>query len=110
MNLSGCLGALDPLLALLDSRFFYLRGVENRLRGPEQGRLGVGLFGAWCFGGFWGLGRLFIWFRAPYPMACGNSQARGRIRATADGPHHNHSDMGSVTYTTAHSNAGSLTH
>ena len=37
----------------------------------------------------------FFWlFRAP-PAACGGSQARGQIRATASGLHHSHSNTGS---------------
>ena len=54
---------------------------------------------------FWGL------FRAS-PVAYGNSQAKGRIRASAAGRHHSYSNAGamSATYTTAHGNAGSLTH
>ena len=35
-----------------------------------------------------------ILFRA-LPEACGGSQARGRVRATAAGPHHSHSNAGS---------------
>ena len=46
-------------------------------------------------------------------MAYGGSQARGLIGATAASICHNHSNIGirasSVTYTTAHGNAGSLT-
>ena len=49
------------------------------------------------------------------PMVCGGSQARGQIGAVAAGLHHSHSNAKSkpcllVTYTTAHDNAGSLTH
>ena len=55
----------------------------------------------------------FFFFRAS-PTAHGRSQARGRIGATAAGLHHSCSNNGiqaaSMTYTTAHSNAGSLTH
>ena len=45
------------------------------------------------------------------PAAYGGSQARGRIGAVAS-LHHSHSNAGptSATYTTAHGNAGSLTH
>ena len=46
-------------------------------------------------------------------MAYGGSQVRGPIRATAAGLRQGHSNLGSVmseTYTTAHGNAGSLTH
>ena len=46
--------------------------------------------------------------------AHGGSQARGRIGAVAAGIYHSHSKVGfpavSVTYNTAHSNAGSLSH
>ena len=46
------------------------------------------------------------------PMAYGGSQARGQIGAVGTG--HSHSNTGirptSGTYTTAHGNAGSLTH
>ena len=45
--------------------------------------------------------------------AYGGSQARGRIGAVAAGLHQSHSNAGSAvsaTYTTAHSNAGPLTH
>ena len=61
---------------------------------------------------------LFLLFRA-IPTANGSSQAKGRIRATAAGLHHGHSNVGSqlhlepaasVTYTTSHGNARSLTH
>ena len=55
---------------------------------------------------------VFLLFRA-VPVAHGNSQARGRIGAAAAGLYRNHSNMGqalSVTYTTAHSNTGFLTH
>ena len=52
---------------------------------------------------------LFFLFRAS-PMAYRSSQARGWIRAAAAGLHHSQSNNGSATYTTAHSNAGSLTH
>ena len=57
---------------------------------------------------------LFVWsFRATL-AAYGGSQARGRIRAVAAGLHQNHSNSwiwaSSATYTTAHSNAESLTH
>ena len=49
----------------------------------------------------------FCFFRA-VSTAYGNSQARGQIRATADGLHRSHSNVGSraasVTYTTAHGN------
>ena len=52
-------------------------------------------------------------FRATF-MAYGGSQARGPIGAIAAGLHHSHNNMGSeppsVTYTTAHGNARSLTH
>ena len=48
------------------------------------------------------------------PAAYGGSQARGLIGAAAASLCHSHSNLGirtvSVTYTTAHSNAGSLTH
>ena len=49
------------------------------------------------------------------PVAYGGSQARGPIRAVAAGLHHSHSNSRSEprlwpTYTTAHGNAGSLTH
>jgi len=54
----------------------------------------------------------FVLFRAT-PVAYGGSQARGLIRAVAAGLHKRHSNIiraPSATYTTAHSNAGSLTH
>ena len=48
------------------------------------------------------------------PVAYGISQARDQIGATAIGLHHSHSNARSEVclqpYTTAHSNAGSLTH
>ena len=48
------------------------------------------------------------------PVAYGGSQAKGRIGAVAVGLRQSHSNAGSepesATYTTAHSNAGSLTH
>ena len=47
-------------------------------------------------------------FRAT-PMAHGGSQARGQIRAVAASLHHWVQAL-SVTYITAHSNSGSLTH
>ena len=43
------------------------------------------------------------------PIAYGSCQARSQIRAAAAGQHHSHSNVGSVTYNTAHSNARSLT-
>ena len=53
-------------------------------------------------------------FSRAAPMAYGGSQARDLILAVAAGLHQSHSQCGiratSVTYTTAHSNAGSLTH
>ena len=51
---------------------------------------------------------VFLLFRAT-SMAYGDSQARGQIRAVAAGLHQSHSNT-AVTYTIAHSNAGSLTH
>ena len=51
---------------------------------------------------------LFV-FSAPHPMTYGGSQARGRIRATPQ-PQQRGIQAESATYTTAHSNAGSLTH
>ena len=55
----------------------------------------------------------FCLFRAA-PVAYGGSQPRGGIGALAAGLHHSHSNAGSkpksVTYTTAHGNAGLLTH
>ena len=55
----------------------------------------------------------FCRFRA-VPMAYGGSQARGPVGATAAGLHHSHRQhqirATSVTYTTAHGNARSLTH
>ena len=56
---------------------------------------------------------LFFGFFRATPTAYEGSQARGRIRAAATGLHKSHSNARSepsVTYTTAHSNAGSLTH
>ena len=49
----------------------------------------------------------FFLFRAA-PMTYWGSQARGPTGAITAGPHHSHTR--SVTYTTAHGNAGSLTH
>ena len=51
----------------------------------------------------------FSFFRA-IPVEYGSSQAGGPIRASAAGLHHIHSNTGSDPYTTAHGNAGSLTH
>ena len=58
---------------------------------------------------------LFVLLSFAAPALYGSSQARGEIRAAAAGLHHSHSDTGSEphlqpTYTTAHSNVGSLTH
>ena len=72
---------------------------------------------------------LFILLFRAEPVAFGGSQARGHIGATAASLGHSHSDVGSephlrptpqsqahqlramsVTYTTAHDNAGSPTH
>ena len=54
----------------------------------------------------------FFLFRAVL-VAYASSQARGRVQAAAAGLHHSHSNEGiqaaSPTYTTAHSNNGSLT-
>ena len=56
---------------------------------------------------------VFCLFRTT-PVAYGGSQARGLIGAVAASQHHSHSNTGiramSVTYTTAHGNARSLTH
>ena len=56
---------------------------------------------------------LFLLFKAA-PTAYGGSQARGPIGAAATGLCTQPQQLGvqaeSVTYTTAHSNAGSLTH
>ena len=56
---------------------------------------------------------LLSFFRAA-PTAYGGSQAWGLIGAIAAGLHQGHSnarsEAASVTYTTAHGNAGSLTH
>ena len=55
---------------------------------------------------------LFAFSRAA-PVAYGGCQARGLIRAIATALRQSHSNAGSatsVTYTTAHSNAASLTH
>ena len=55
----------------------------------------------------------FLFFRAAY-LAYGSPQAWGRIRAAAASLHNSHSNVGAklhlATYTTAHGNAGSLTH
>ena len=59
---------------------------------------------------------LFFFFVKAKPVAYGSSQAIGRIRAIAAGlcpepqPQQPRIRATSVTYTTAHSNAGSLTH
>ena len=56
----------------------------------------------------------FLFFFRAIPMACGGSQTKGQIRAAAADLHHSHSntrpELYSETYTTAHGNAGSLTH
>ena len=54
---------------------------------------------------------LFSLFRAT-PVGYGGSQIRGGIGAVATGlqPQQRGTQAASVTYTTAHSNAGSLTH
>ena len=55
---------------------------------------------------------VLLLFRAS-PMAHGSSQARGWIQAIAAGIHYSHSNTRSklwLTHTTAHSNAGSVTH
>ena len=50
----------------------------------------------------------------PLQWVYGSSQARKQNRDTTAGLHHSHSNVRSgpqaVTYTTAHGNAGSLTH
>ena len=51
---------------------------------------------------------LFSYLFRAAPVAYGSSQARGPIGAAATGLYHSHSNV-SVTYTTAHSNARSLT-
>ena len=53
---------------------------------------------------------LFVLLFRATPMAHGSSQARGPIRATAAGLQQRGIQAESVTYTTAHSNALSLTH
>ena len=60
------------------------------------------------FWGFWGLFSFFF-FRAT-PVAYGGSKARGQTGVTAAGLQHSSSSIISATYTTAQSNAGSLTH
>ena len=60
--------------------------------------------------------RLFLYLKKNFfrvaPEAYGSSQARGRIGAAADGLRHSQCWIRakSATYTTAHGNAGSLTH
>ena len=51
----------------------------------------------------------FFFFRAT-PETYGGSQARGLIRAVAAGLQHSGILAASAAYTTAHGNAGSLTH
>ena len=57
---------------------------------------------------------LFVFCLPTVPVACGASQARGQIGAVATGLHHSpgHSQIQAVSaiYTTARSNAESLTH
>ena len=61
---------------------------------------------------------VFLLFFLANPVAYGGSQARGRIGAVAAGLRHSHCNTAmqdrigaeSATYTTAHGNAGSLTH
>ena len=52
---------------------------------------------------------VFCLFRAA-PSAYGSSQARARIGAVAGSLPQGHSNARTATYTTAHGNAGSLTH
>ena len=57
---------------------------------------------------------VFFFFFITTLAAYGDSHARGLIRAVATGLYHSYSNAGfraaSVTYTTTHGNAGSLTH
>ena len=57
---------------------------------------------------------VFFWLFRAAPVAYRDSQARGRIRGIATGLHHSsqqrHIGAPSGTYTTVHSNIGSLTH
>ena len=65
-----------------------------------------------CFYFFIFIKKSFFFFGAT-PMAYGNFQARGQIRATAAGLGHTIAMQDatiSATYTTAHGNIGSLTH
>ena len=54
----------------------------------------------------------FVFCPRPTPMAYGGSQARDPVGAVATGQCHSQCQIpaASATYTTAHSNAGSLTH
>ena len=56
---------------------------------------------------------LFCFLFMTTPAAYGGPLAKGQIRAAAAGLHHSHKHQtpaASATYTTAHSNTGSLTH
>ena len=56
-------------------------------------------------------GMIFFGLSKATPAAYGGSQARAWIGAVAAGLYHSHSSRTpSATYTTAHSNAGCLTH
>ena len=53
---------------------------------------------------------IILVFSRAAPVAYGGSQARGLIGSVAAGLRQSLSNVGSATYTTAHSNAGSPTH
>ena len=101
-------------IPILDSRKWRWRrwNCLTRIIGPVSGQVRIWT-GSLALRGF----RLFVvvlffFFLGLYPQH-GGSQARGQIRASAAGLHHSHSNARSelsVTYTTAHGNAGSLTH
>ena len=94
---------LIPLMPSLQSPMEELAGASL-----EWGVLGSFLSAGWLF-----FVCLFVCFYMAAPAAYGFSQARGRIKAVAAGLHHNYNNVRSephLGYSTAHSNAGSLTH
>ena len=96
---------------LVNTYYFWLFDTSHSNRNEVISHCGI--FGFVClFLVFFG-GVVYFLFRAA-PTAYGGSQASGLMGAVAAGLCHSHSNAGSEPhlqpYTTAHGNAGSLTH
>ena len=66
--------------------FFFFNGLNTPITRQDMSY--------WIFFSFLSIFFFFL-FSSAAPMACGGSQARGRIRATASSLHHSHSNAGS---------------